>query len=275
MSADPVALCLAGRLSPEVTLARLLLAGQSPDDIAARLEGESGPRAGELRALVATRRDALRQLGSVFAEVSHDETGLDAVRRLFDRAVARAPEASVAAYSLNDPAILAAATGELVAWVDGEGLLRAEYDVLDLGCGIGRVAAAIAPRVRSVLGLDVSAAMIAEAERRCAAANLRFAAIDGTGLDVLQDSTVDLVLAVDSVPYLLQAGVAEAHMRDIARVLRRGGTLAILNLSYRNDPALDSADLAHWAEAYDMAITADGIAPFKLWDGRGFVLRKP
>jgi len=270
-----VALCVAGRLSPEVTLARLLLAGQSPDDIAARLDGLDGPRAGELRALVATRGDALRQLGPVFAEVSHDETGLDAVRRLFDRAVARAPEASVAAYSLNDPAILAAATEELVAWLDDAGLLRAEYDVLDLGCGIGRVAAAIAPRVRTVLGVDVSAAMIAEAQRRCAAANVRFAAVDGTGLDSMPDGTVDLVLAVDSVPYLVQAGVAEAHMRDIARALRPGGTLAIFNLSYRNDPALDAADLARWADGDDLRVVADGITPFKLWDGRGFVLRKP
>ena len=147
MSADPLALCLAGHLSPEVALARMLLAGQSADAIVARLEGQGGAGADRLRALVAARRDSLVELGAVFADVRHDEAGLDAVRRLFDLAVARAPEASVAAYSLNDPAILAAGTAELVVWLDDAGLLRPAFDVLDLGCGIGRVATAIAPRV--------------------------------------------------------------------------------------------------------------------------------
>ena len=75
------------------------------------------------------------------------------------------PEASVALYSLGDPAILAAATEEIVAWLVAERLLPADADVLDLGCGIGRVGG-VAPRCRSVLGLDVSAGMVAEATRR-------------------------------------------------------------------------------------------------------------
>ena len=205
----------------------------------------------------------------------HGEAALDAIRRMFDRAVARAPEASVAAYSLNDPAILAAATSEVVVWLNATGLLSPAFDVLDLGCGIGRVAAAIAPRVRSVLGVDVSAAMIAEAEQRCTAANVRFETVDGTGLNHLSPESADVVLAVDSVPYLLQAEVAEAHMCDIARVVRPGGTLAILNLSYRNDPAQDSADLARWARTYGLLVEADGVAPFKIWDARAFIIRKP
>ncbi len=275
MTNDAIAECLAGRLSPEMALARLLLAGQSPDAIAVGLEGRAGLAADRLRALLATKRAELQELESVFAEVGHDEAGLDAVRCMFDRAVSRAPEASVAAYSLNDPAILAAATGELVAWLDAEGLLRPEFDVVDLGCGIGRVSAAIAPRVRSVLGVDVSPAMIAEADRRCAAANVRFAIVEGSGLLPVPRGSADVVLAVDSFPYLLQAGVAEAHLRDIAGVLRRQGRLAILNLSYRNDPALDSADLERWALDYDLLVEVDGLAPFRLWDGRAFVLRKP
>ncbi len=274
MTADPLELCLAGRLSPEVALARLLLAGESPETIAARLEGRAGAGPDRLRSLLA-RRDTLHELGAVFADVRHDEAGLDAVRRLFDRAVARAPEASVAAYSLNDPAILAAATAELVAWLDDAGLLSPASDVLDLGCGIGRVASAIAPRVRSVLGVDVSSAMIAEAERRCAVANVRFATVDGTDLRDVAAHSADVVLAVDSVPYLLQANVAEAHVRDIARALRPRGAFAILNFSYRNDPAQDSADLARWARNYEMLPEVDGAAPFTLWDARAFVLRKP
>lgn len=47
-----------------------------------------------------------------------------------------------------------------VAYLEQRGLLRAEYDVADIGCGLGRFAAAFARRVRSVVGLDVSEKMI-------------------------------------------------------------------------------------------------------------------
>ena len=90
---------------------------------------------------------------------------------MFDRAVALSPEASVAAYSLGDAGVLDRATAELLAWLNEERLLGLEKDVLDLGCGIGRVALAIAPRARSVLGLDVSPGMIDEAQRRNAREN--------------------------------------------------------------------------------------------------------
>lgn len=47
-----------------------------------------------------------------------------------------------------------------VAYLEQRGLLKAEYDVVDIGCGPGRFAAAFARRVRSVVGLDVSEKMI-------------------------------------------------------------------------------------------------------------------
>ena len=129
----------------------------------------------------------------------------------------------MAAYSLNDPAVLAAATAEIVEWLAREGLIGPDRDVLDLGCGIGRVSAAIARRCRSVLGLDVSPKMVAEARRRHGAVpGLGFDATPGTGLAAIACGSFDLVLAVDSFPYLLQAGRAGAdqHLADAARVLR-------------------------------------------------------
>ena len=91
--------------------------------------------------------------------------------------------------------------------LDAWGLLGPDRDVLDLGCGIGRVAAALSPRVRSVAGLDIAPAMIAAARARCAGiGNLRF--LLGSGLDLapFADRSLDLVLAVDSFPYLVQSG---------------------------------------------------------------------
>ena len=334
MSADDaIALCLAGRISPEVALARLLLAGVSPEEIARRLDAESGqptsasaggartpafpgvagmdqssgsPRreiANALARLLAERRHGIDRLARMVAASGLDhgvaatspDTALEQTRVAFDRAVASSPEASVAAYSLGDPAILDAATAELVDWLAAEGLIGPECDVLDLGCGIGRVAAALGPRCRSVLGVDISPGMIAEARRRHALPNLRFAVTEGRDLSAgpwdardkhghddvggpayaIENASFDLVLAVDSFPYLMQAGVpiADRHVADVARLLRPGGALVILNLSYRDDRAADRADAERWEGTYGFRQLHNGESPFALWDGAAFVLR--
>jgi ubiquinone/menaquinone biosynthesis C-methylase UbiE len=99
--------------------------------------------------------------------------------------VAESEEASVALYSLGNPALLGAATGELVRLLQEWGVSRPSRAVLDLGCGIGRVAARLAPPVGSVRGIDISPGMIAAARRRCAGLpNVQFAVCDGADLSM-------------------------------------------------------------------------------------------
>ena len=271
---SPIALCLEGRLPPALALARLILQGLSPDEIGPLLPPHS-----TLAALYRAQRPNLDALAAMLRDsgTDHDRTGdgaVAAIAAMFDRAVALAPEASVAAYSLGDPVLLAATTAEVVDWLLARGYAGTESDVLDLGCGIGRVAGALAPRVRSILGLDVSEGMVAEARRRHAHPALRFAVTNGLPPTGLPEESFDLVLAVDSFPYLVQAGIAEAHVGEAARLLRPGGWLVILNLSYR-DAAADGADAAAWAERFGMALLRTGEQPFQLWDGAATVLRRP
>ncbi len=192
----------------------------------------------------------------------------------YDLAVARSPEASVAAYSLGDAATLARGTAELVGWLEGAGVLPEGADVLDLGCGIGRVAAAMLPRARAVLGLDVSVGMVAEAGRRCPDPRLRFAVTHGRDLAGVAAGAFDLVLGSDCFPYLVQAGLAGAHVVGAARALRAGGALAVLNLSYRGDAAADLADARRWAGEAGLALERAGETPFTLWDASAWVFRK-
>jgi SAM-dependent methyltransferase len=303
---DALALCLAGNISAPVAVARLVLGGAAPEDIAARLAGMRGAVAEDLRRLLADRT-GLERLAAAAAGIDHGATGpaaLGAIRAGFDRAAAISPEASVAAYSLGDAKLLDAATAELVDWLGARGLLHG--DVLDLGCGIGRIAAAVAPHVQSVLGVDVAPAMIAEGQRRHGAA-ARFALTDGRGLAEplplpppargggtiqplaplplregvrgrglagTEAPAFDLILAVDSFPYLVQAQVAERHVADAAHLLRPGGALAIFNLSYRG-PEADQADARCWADSYGFRLTCAGEQPFRIWDGRAFLLVRP
>ncbi len=276
--------CLAARISPEVAVARMLLAGVAAEGIAAGLarHRSDDARWAAMARLVEGRAAALDRLAAEVEATGaqHDASGDDGVARIaafFDRAVAHSPEASVALYSLGDPAILAQATAEIVDWLESHALLRPQADVLDLGCGIGRVAAVLARRCRSVLGLDVSAGMVAEARRRNAAlANARFEQTAGRDLDAWPDAAFDLVLAIDSFPYIVQAGhgLVDRHVQGAARVLRPGGALVVLNFSYRGDRAADRADAAGLAGAHGLTLEQAGAAPFSVWDGTAFVLRR-
>ena len=277
--------CLAGHISPEVAIARLLLGGATAAGVAAALdECRSGnERWTAMHALATARATELDRLAVEVRETSANhsaagdtpDAGFARIAAFFDRAVAHSPEASVALYSLGDPAILAAATTEIVEWLHGQGLLPPDADVLDLGCGIGRMAGALALRCRSIQGLDVSAGMVAEARRRHAGMpNVRFEVTSGHGLD-LPPASLDLVLAVDSFPYIVQAGpdIAARHVSDAAQALRPGGALVVLNLSYRGDAAVDRADAARWAAMAGLMLHDDG-TPFRLWDGTAFVFQK-
>ena len=288
IATGPIGDCLAGVISPEVAVARLLLGGATASDIEASLEAQrsASPRWAAMAGLVGARTAALDALAAEVQATAaqHDasgttpEAGLARIAAFFDHAVRHSPEASVALYSLGDPAILAAATAEIVDWLEGQGLLRPGLDVLDLGCGIGRVAAALAPRCRSVLGLDVSPGMVAEAARRHGVlANVRFQHTAGRDLDALPPAAFDLVLAIDSFPYIVQTGpeTADRHVAGAARALRAGGALVVLNLSYRNDAVQDHADASGWAAAHGYALEVAGVVPFKVWDGTAWVLRLP
>ncbi|MGG5822594.1 class I SAM-dependent methyltransferase [Falsiroseomonas sp. HW251] len=255
----------AGQLSAEVALMRLVLGGVPAAAIPALVRDDPA-----LAALAARqgpglmRLEALRTLGADHAP----GTGIEATRAMFDRLVAASPEAAVAAYSLGDAATLEAATAELVAWLRGLGLLAGRPRVLDLGCGIGRVGAALAEEAACVLGLDISAGMVAEARvRHAGRGNLAFATCSGRDLVGLPEAGFDLVLAVDVFPYLVQAGpaVAAGMLAEAARVLRTGGHLVILNWSYGPAAPPDAPGL----ESLEA-----GTRPLALWDGVAFRLRR-
>lgn len=190
-------------------------------------------------------------------------------RQAFDRLAGGHPEAGVALYALGDPALLAAASREIVAALQAWGDLRPGQRVLDLGCGIGRLSEPMAEAGAAVLGVDISAGMLVEARRRHRRPGLLFAQVSGRDLAALADDAVDLVVAADVLPYLVDAGeaVAAAHLAELARVLRRGGRLVIANISYRGDAERDAADLAAWAAAAGLALLAPPARPFTLWDG--------
>lgn len=275
---------LAGRISAPVALMRLLLDGASAEAVTADLAAATTAdgRLAPLLSLARDRQAGLRTLermvraGAQHAEHADATAAIAASRAMFDRLVRISPEASVAAYSLGDPALLQAATAELVAWLRVQGLLAGRPRILDLGCGIGRLAAALAGEAEAVTGLDVSPAMIELARARCAGLpGLRFETCSGQDLAGVPDAACDLVLAVDVFPYLVQGGLglAARMVAEAARVLRPDGELLILNFSYRGTEE-DRRDLPGIAGAAGLALIRNGTREFSLWDGLVFRLRR-
>lgn len=266
----------AGRISAPVALMRLVLTGLPAAAILATLEEDA--RLAPLLALARQQGTGLQRLEEmVRSGADHaPEVTVAASRAMFDRLVRISPEASVAAYSLGDPALLEAASAEIVAWLQGLGLLDGRPRILDLGCGIGRMAQALAPHAGGILGVDVSPGMIEAARLRCAEIpGAAFTLTSGHGLDELPSAGFDLLLAVDVFPYLVQAGgaLAERHVADAGRLLRPGGSLAILNFSYRAI-GQDRADLRAMAGRHGFTLLRDGTRELALWDASAFWLRR-
>jgi SAM-dependent methyltransferase len=277
---------LDGQLSAHVALMRLLTAEPFEfveRELASLAASSPTPRAQELVALFRDNRERCAALASAFAEqpdfdpAAESEEGRVAhFAALFDDLVRQSPAASVAAYSLGREDVLAEATAEIVDLLARWRLIAEERDVLQIGCGIGRIEAAIAPLVRSATGIDISPAMVAAATERCAGlSNVRFLLASGRDLSQFVDGSFHLVYAVDSFPYIVGVGMtlAGTHFAEAARVLAPGGDFLILNFSYRESLELDREDVARLAAENGFAVLVNGEQPFRLWDGAAFHLR--
>ena len=107
-------------------------------------------------------------------------------------------------------------------------------DVLEIGCGVGRLARSLCERVAGYTGVDIAPGMVAEARARCADLDTaRFCVGDGLGLPAeARDRHYDLVLSV-AVLIHCPREVIERLVRAGYEQLRPGGQL---RLQLRADP---------------------------------------
>jgi SAM-dependent methyltransferase len=122
------------------------------------------------------------------------------------------------------------ATGEQVV---AEALLDAPVQpagrglAVEIGPGLGRICRALADHFDRVIGIDVSAEMVAQARQLVAEPRVEFLVGDGLGLRGVEDGSADLVTSFTVLQHLPSRALVLEYLREGARVLRPGGVLAV------------------------------------------------
>ena len=130
--------------------------------------------------------------------------------------------------------------------------------VLDVGCGPGTITAGLARRASRVVGLDMSADMVAEARRHAADCGLDNASFQvGSAYDLPWDGdSFDVVYAHQVLQHLSDPVRA---LREARRVLRPGGLVAVRDSDYGtmvHAPVLPAIE--RWRDLYHQVATANG-----------------
>ena len=243
-------------------------------------DAEAAGRLRALDALWAEHPDAYVTLSTTLRRLGDPGRGRFSVAdwaQAFDRVVEGSPEASVAIYSLGSKLLLDVATEEVCGWMASIGLLGRQRDGLDLGCGIGRFLEALAPHMRSLIGVDASGRMVAEARRRCSAlTNVDIRQGTGHGLEGIRSDSIDMVVASDVFPYLADVGggLSERHIEECDRVLRRDGHLLILNYAYAGSDEDHIAALAAAVKTTRLRLLKCAERPFRHWDAAVYLLQR-
>ena len=103
-----------------------------------------------------------------------------------------------------------------------------EHDVVEIGCGVGRLTRPLAGRASSVRALDLSERMLAEARaQNPGLANVEWILGDGISLAPIADASADVVYSYVVFQHIPDPEITLGYVLEIGRVLRPGGWAAL------------------------------------------------
>jgi predicted TPR repeat methyltransferase len=156
-----------------------------------------------------------RHMAAAHQVTQTPERAADAfVSQLFDR-MAPSFDASLAALEYSGPRLLAAALSQVVPWDEGR------LVILDAGCGTGLCGPLLRASARSLVGVDLSAGMLAKARERAVYDELHESEL--VAFMRAHPDANDVVICADTFVYF---GALDDAVRAAAETLRRGGVLA-------------------------------------------------
>ncbi len=126
--------------------------------------------------------------------------------------------------------------------------LRGDEVVLDFGCGSGRIAYWIAPKVKRVVGLEVTPEMIDLAERHRTAENVEFMVYEGAGFPQIP-YPIDIVLSLGVLQHTEREKLKKI-VSEMARCLKKDGKLYLIEQASDN-PKVDRPRVDEYLQAFE------------------------
>ena len=125
--------------------------------------------------------------------------------------------------------------------------LQGDEVVLDFGCGSGRFSYWIAPKVKKVVGLEITPEMIDLAEKNRTVENVEFMVYDGVHFPSFP-YPFDLILSVGVLQILAGEALKNA-LSSLAQYLKRDGRLCLIEQASGN-PKVERPNVEEYLQAF-------------------------
>jgi SAM-dependent methyltransferase len=126
--------------------------------------------------------------------------------------------------------------------------LKGDEVVLDFGCGSGRISYWIAPRVKKVVGLEITPEMIDLAEKNRTTENVEFKVYDGVHFPVFLNP-FDLILSV-GVLQTVRGEALRKTVSQLAQYLKNQGKLCLVE-QVSDNPKVSRPKLEEYLQAFE------------------------
>jgi SAM-dependent methyltransferase len=154
---------------------------------------------------------------------------------VWDSLAATRELATVSACGEREETGVRSSVGSCVRNLQDLARISAQDEVLEIGCGVGRVGRELATHCKSWTGCDVSARMLAYAEERLTGTdNTRLVRLRRGGLREFKAGSFDVVFATNMLCHLDEID-RWRYVEEAFRVLRPGGRLSIDNVDLESD----------------------------------------
>ena len=125
--------------------------------------------------------------------------------------------------------------------------LKGNELVLDFGCGSGRISYWIAPRVKKVVGVEITPEMIDLAERNRIARNVEFVLYDGVHFPIFP-FPFDLILSV-GVLQIMKGELLKNTLSSLAQYLKKDGMFCFIE-QVSDSPRVGRPGLKEYLDAF-------------------------
>lgn len=146
--------------------------------------------------------------------------------------------------------------------------LMGDEVALDFGCGSGRLSYWIAPKVKKLVGLEITPEMIELAETHRAGQNVEFKDYDGVHFPAFP-YPFDLILSV-GVLQTLRGKLLKSTLSSLTQYLRKGGRIYLIE-QVSDNPRLERPKAEEYLQAFE-ASKLECLQHYPIRKGRWWLL---